>query len=163
MMCFLLTVMACLLGTSASYSLGPAMCRPSTPTTVNMFIEPHFVTPHRQVVYAPRTFTSPCTPHQKWCQADLRRLVALRVTLWLLVARRMSIDLLACALQRLDPSKRLPKPKPAPLSLLAQSVGKETLIENKGRRATIRSKAHKRHVLKRSYLSGWDALEGGIF
>ena len=38
----------------------------------------------------------------------------------------------------LDPSSRFPKPKPPPLSLLAQSVGKEKLIENKGRKAKIK-------------------------
>ena len=59
----------------------------------------------------------------------------------------------------LDPSSRFPKPKPPPLSLLAQSVGKEKLIENKGRKAKIK----KTRYVRVRRMDAFEAMDAGFF
>ena len=83
---------------------------------------------------------------------------------WLSLARALWATLVANFLRMLDPSTRFPKPKPAPLSVLASSVGKETLIENKyGRKAKIKTSRRPPVMLRRRNIDAYSALAEGLF
>ena len=90
-----------------------------------------------------------------WCPTTLRQP---RVSWWVRGwerGRQLLRSLTVRLLRSLDPSTRFPKPKPPPLSVLAQSVGKETLISNKyGRKPKIKR-------IKK--MDGWAALENSFF
>ena len=65
---------------------------------------------------------------------------------------------------RLDPSRRAPVPKPPPLHLLGNSVGKEICISNKGRKATIKKQqmrlfGRRRRPVRLPKADAWDAME----
>ena len=118
-----------------------------------------WIEPHRYLFLyhvRPTTTWRFCPPEYVWCPTEqpqpLNRLQQLRET---------GAEFLAAMLTKLDPSRRFPKPKPPPLSMLAKSVGKETLVENKGRKAKIKKTRTRfiRRTMSPRRVDGWDALE----
>ena len=71
-------------------------------------------------------------------------------------------EVVAGVLTRIDPSMRLPKPKKPALATLAQTVGREVLVENRGRKAKI-SKKKRRVSYRRKNRDGFDVMDSGLF
>ena len=76
-------------------------------------------------------------------------------------AQRQS-EVTSSLLRVLDPSTRFPNPEPPPLSLLAKSVGREQLIENKGRKAKIKKTRRGFIRPQAQQLNAWSALYDGL-
>jgi len=138
--------------------LAPTINRPSA----RMWID------DRQLLFFSRLRAPPrtapfCPPSDGWCpEMPHNNRVGEVLIKWWTRGRQLQQKIISTIIARLDPSSRFPKPQPAPLSLLAQSVGKETLVENKGRKAKIR---RRRRVVRKSHIenNGWAAMEDGCF
>jgi len=144
--------------------LVPCIGRASIP---HMWIEPHRAL---LVHTAQPDATRYCPLSWGWCPMAVPRQHAMDMV-WQAMAllKRLTATLVVAFLRAIDPSTRFPKPKPPPLSILASSVGKEALVENRGRTATIKKTTRsglfgaKQQPRRRTSISGWDALDKGFF
>ena len=122
-----------------------------------------WIEPHQYLfLYRTRVATAPRWPVPSpdfWCPAP-----DVQAPSWLAQARYWQAAQTTNLLKRLDPSSRVPTPQPGALSLLAESVGSESLVKNRGRTAKIKKAKHHLFVQKpQQHLDGWGALECGVF
>ena len=103
-----------------------------------------------------------CPPEADWCPSNMRQRVALRLRNFWRGVMLWPSEVVAGVLTRIDPSMRLPKPKKPALATLAQTVGREVLVENRGRKAKI-SKKKRRVSYRRKNRDGFDVMDSGLF
>ena len=123
-----------------------------------------WIEPHRYLfLYHVRPAATFRTQPPSWWCPGLRHSTTQRFSLWWSQHRQRQSELTTSLLRALDPSTRFPKPEPPPLSLLAKSVGKEQLIENKGRKAKIKKTRRGFIRPQPQQLDAWSALDDGLF
>jgi len=122
-----------------------------------------WIEPHRYLfLYNVRPAATVRTHPPSWWCPGLRHSTTQRFSSWCSRCAQRQSEVTSSLLRVLDPSTRFPNPEPPPLSLLAKSVGREQLIENKGRKAKIKKTRRGFIRPQAQQLNAWSALDDGL-